>query len=262
VESCARGSGASVRRSATVGGVRAAALVLLFLTLMAALPARAEEAANLADAREAVVLLHGLYRSERAMRPLAARLEAAGYAVHNLGYPSITAAPDELSSLLREKVEGCCAGAPRLHFVTHSLGGILTRALLAEQAPANLGRVVMLAPPNHGSEFVDVFGNAFGWALGPTGRELGTAPSSLPNRLPPPDYAFGVIAGTWSLNPLSAFVLPGDSDGTVSVESTRLDGMSDFVAVPASHTFILYSDDAAKQVLEFLRTGRFKESGT
>jgi pimeloyl-ACP methyl ester carboxylesterase len=241
--------------------VRSATLLLLLLSWLAPLPAFAEASTDSGDAREAVVLLHGLYRSERAMRPLAKRLEAAGYAVHNLGYPSLAAAPDELAAQLGEKVQGCCAGAPRLHFVTHSLGGILTRALLAKQAPANLGRVVMLAPPNHGSEYVDVFGDAFGWALGPTGRELGTAPSSLPNRLPPPDYDFGVIAGTWSINPLS-FLLAGESDGTVSVESTQLDGMADFVAVDASHTFILYSDAAAEQVLEFLRTGRFKESGT
>jgi pimeloyl-ACP methyl ester carboxylesterase len=240
--------------------VVARTLAFLLVACVAAVSA-ADETDVAGAPREAVVLLHGLYRSDRAMRPLAARLEAAGYAVHNLRYPSTAHAPDELAAMLREQVDGCCTGAPRLHFVTHSLGGILTRALLAQQAPANLGRVVMLAPPNHGSEYVDVFGDAFGWALGPTGRELGTAPTSLPNRLPPPDYDFGVIAGTWSMNPLS-FLLAGESDGTVSVESTRLDGMRDFVAVPASHTFILYSDDAAEQVLEFLRTGRFKASGS
>ena len=229
---------------------------------MAALPVRAGDATAKDDTREAVVLLHGLYRSDRSMRPLAARLEAAGYSVHNLHYPSTSATPDALEAELREQIQLCCASAPRLHFVTHSLGGILTRALLARGAPPNLGRVVMLAPPNHGSEYVDVFGAAFGWALGPTGRELGTAASSLPNRLPPPAYALGVIAGASSLNPLSAFVLPGESDGTVTVESTRLDGMSDFVVLPSSHTFIIRSDAAAEQVLEFLRAGRFKESGT
>jgi pimeloyl-ACP methyl ester carboxylesterase len=250
------------RGSANVGRVRDAARFLLLLVWIACLPAGAEEPAAPSDAREAVVLLHGLYRSHLSMRPLETRLEAAGYAVHNLRYPSTAAAPDALAAELREQIDACCADAPRLHFVTHSLGGILARALLAQRAPANLGRVVMLAPPNHGSEWVDVFGGAFGWALGPTGRELGTAPSSLPNRLPPPSFPLGVIAGNFSWNPLGSLLLPGESDGTVSVESTQLDGMSDFVAVPSSHTFILRSDAAAEHVLEFLRAGRFEDSGT
>ena len=244
--------------------MRSAARILLFLLWISAAPARADEpsAAAPVPAREAVVLVHGLYRSDRSMHPLAARLEAAGYDVHSLRYASTSAAPDALAAQLHEQVQACCAQAARVHFVTHSLGGILTRALLAKEAPANLGRVVMLAPPNHGSELVDVFGYAFGWALGPTGRELGTGPTSLPNRLPPPSFPLGIIAGTSSWNPVGSYVLPGESDGTVSVESTRLDGMSDFVALPSSHTWILYSDAAADQVLEFLRAGHFKESGT
>ena len=192
------------------------------------------------------------------MAPLASRLEAAGYAVHSLRYASTRGTPDDLEAQLEEQVASCCADATRIHFVTHSLGGILVRAMLARHAPANLGRVVMLAPPNHGSELVDWLGPSLAWALGPTGRELGTAPTSLPNRLPLPSYSLGVIAGTFrSWNPIGMWVLPGESDGTVSVASTRLDGMTDFVALPSSHTFILRSDAAADRVLEFLRAGHF-----
>ncbi|HVN39411.1 MAG TPA: alpha/beta fold hydrolase [Myxococcota bacterium] len=241
--------------------MRAPARIALLLGCVIASPATAQEPAAAGTTPETVVLVHGLYRSERSMAPLASRLEAAGYAVQNLRYASTRGTPDELEAVLEEQVRQCCADAARVDFVTHSLGGILVRAMLARHAPANLGRVVMLAPPNHGSELVDWLG-PLGFALGPTGRELGTAPTSLPNRLPPPSYSLGVIAGTFSWNPIGSLVLPGASDGTVSVASTRLDGMTDFVALPTSHTFILRSDAAADRVLEFLRAGRFGEEAS
>lgn len=208
---------------------------------------------------EAVVLLHGLLRSDRAMRPLEKHLSGVGFQVHNLHYPSTDLAPDELVANLHAQISACCADSPRLHFVTHSLGGILVRAYLADHSPSNLGRVVMLAPPNHGSELADLISDSklFRSALGPTAVQLGTGPESLPNRLPEPSFEFGVIAGTWSVNPISAFVVAGDSDGTVSVESTRLSGMSDFITVPATHTFIIRSDATAGYVVEFLRHGYF-----
>jgi hypothetical protein len=117
----------------------------------------------------------------------------------------------------------------------------------------------MLAPPNHGSELADVLAESklLGAALGPTASQLGTAADSLPNRLPPPSYELGVIAGTRSINPFSGLLLPGANDGTVSVESARLAGMADFVTVPATHTWILRSEAAGQHVVEFLRHGRF-----
>ena len=235
-------------------------LVLLALALSTATAAVAEPAHLASATPEAVVLLHGLYRSERSMRPLASRLEAEGYEVHNLRYASTQGSPDELEAQLEAELASCCATAPRLHFVTHSLGGILLRAVLAHSEPANLGRVVMLAPPNHGSELVDLLGDTLAFVLGPTGRELGTRPGSLPNRLPRPDYPLGVIAGTLSINLVGSIVLPGVSDGTVSVSSTWIEGMSDFVALPTTHSFILRSDAAADRVVEFLREGRFEVS--
>lgn len=193
------------------------------------------------------------------MRPLERRLLGEGYRVHNLGYPSLRAEPRALVEHVAGSVARLCEGTRRLHFVTHSLGGILTRALLAESRPESLGRVVMLAPPNRGSEYVDHLGRwpLFEPLLGPTATHLGTAPGSLPNRLPPPDFELGVIAGTGSLNPFSRAVLEGPHDGTVRVDSTRLDGMRDFIALPVSHTFIMRSREVARQVLCFLRDGRF-----
>jgi pimeloyl-ACP methyl ester carboxylesterase len=222
------------------------------------------------DEREAVVLLHGLGRSDRSMRPLARRLAAAGFRVENIGYPSLTESPEALVAQLRARIRECCADAPRVHFVTHSLGGILLRAILAGTPPTEaghdalpgivVGRVVMLAPPNQGSELVDALRqlDLFEWMLGPTAPRLGTGDDSLPKSLPPPTYEVGVIAGNVGINPLGAALLEGANDGTVSVESTRLPGMTDFLVVPHSHPFIMQSETVADQVLEFLRQGHFR----
>lgn len=240
---------------------RARAWITALAALAGTTPAAAAPAGtDAAQAqREVVVLLHGLGRSDRSMRPLEQRLAAEGYAVRNVDYPSTELSPAELTALLERELSACCAAAPRLHFVTHSLGGVLVRAYLAEHHPANLGRVVMLAPPNHGSELANVVAETtlLRAILGPTAAELGTGAQSLPNRLPAPWFEVGVIAGTRSLSPLGAFLLPGANDGTVSVASTRLDGMRDFIEVDSSHTFIMRDARVGEQVVEFLRAGRF-----
>jgi triacylglycerol lipase len=240
------------------GNALGVALALLGLVAVALGCGDADVGPVPADA-EVVVLLHGLARTDVSMQPLEAPLREAGFEVRNIHYPSTDASPAELVAFLHAELKACCLGAARMNFVTHSLGGILTRAYLAEHPAPTLGRVVMLAPPNHGSELVDVLGEneLFQWAMGPTATELGTDGASLPNRLPPATFELGVIAGKGSVNPLGELVIPGESDGTVSVESTQLSGMKDFITVPASHTFIMFSKEVAAQVVAFLRTGRF-----
>ena len=234
------------------------ALALGLLALTAAAPAGGGGRAP--EGEETVVLFHGLARTDRSMRPLEQRLEAAGFRVENLRYPSTDHEPEVLVEAIAERLEACCAEASRLHFVTHSLGGILLRAHLAERRPGNLGRVVMLAPPNQGSELVDALQGAglFEWIFGPTAAQLGTGEGSLPNRLPPPDYEVGVIAGSRSVNPAGSLVIEGENDGTVAVEHTKLPGMADFLVVPHSHTFIMRSETVAEQAVHFLRRGRFR----
>jgi hypothetical protein len=218
-----------------------------------------------APVAETVVLLHGLGRSPWSMAYLAARLERAGYHVVNLSYPSRTVPIEALAAnwLPARLDESGVAAAARVHFVTHSMGGIVLRLWLAgDAAPANLGRVVMLAPPNAGSEVTDRLAAfpPFRWFTGVSGRRLGTQPTDLPRSLgpwPAGAPALGIIAGDRSLNPLFSAWLPGPNDGKVSVASTRLAGMSDIIVLHHSHTWLAWQADTAAQVLAFLWDGRF-----
>ena len=216
-------------------------------------------AAGLAENRECVVVLHGLARSPQSMSRLAGRLSDAGFHVDNLDYPSTREPFGELVARVARAAEHDSASCPKIHFVGYSLGALLVRAYLQQTRPKNLGRVVMIGPPNHGSEIVDLIGGTwlFKTIFGPVGSELGTSPESLPARLGQPNFEFGVIAGNQAINPLGWWLIPGENDGEVSVESARLDGMSDFVVLPENHTFIMDAPEVATETVAFLRTGHF-----
>lgn len=224
--------------------------------LLVAQPVAAESETPSPPNRGTVILLHGLGRSVGSMAPLERALRSDGYAVRNVGYPSRSASLEQLTAHLASEVARTDPDAP-VHFVTHSMGGILVRAFLDENRPENLGRVVMLAPPNGGSEWVDAMGSPILALLGPAAGQLGTDAESAPRRLGPVDFELGVMIGNRSWNPVGSWLIPGDDDGTVSVESARIQGMKDFRVVPATHTFIMRSPEVIADVAHFLEHGVF-----
>jgi pimeloyl-ACP methyl ester carboxylesterase len=214
---------------------------------------------------DTIIFLHGLGRTWLSMAWLAGQARRRGYAVINHGYRSRRHSIAEHAEQLRIVV-GAVTGNGRIHFITHSLGGIVVRAMLADRAswPERLGRVVMMSPPNQGSELVDFLaGNPiYDSVLGPAGGELGTRRESTPNRLGPVEFEVGVITGDRSFEPLSRRIFPGRTDGKVSVARAQVEGMRDFRVVRRSHTFIMYGGDVADAAFHFLEHGRFpSESG-
>jgi pimeloyl-ACP methyl ester carboxylesterase len=211
--------------------------------------------------RSCVVLLHGLGRGPGSMRRIERRLRESGYDVWNEGYPSRSAPIEELAAAyVGAALEACRArGAQRVHFVTHSLGGILVRVYVQAHSVPELGRVVMLSPPNGGSEVAErLRGYAwYRWAMGPAGGQLGTGVDSVPRGLGAIAAECGIITGSASLDPWFAGWLPAPNDGKVSVASARLDGMRDFLVVPRAHGLIIRDSGVIAEVAYFLANGRF-----
>ena len=216
------------------------------------------------DNKDYVILLHGLCRSGRSMIPMGQALTQAGYKVVNMEYPSRSAAIEKLSEdAIGGAVADCQSrGAVKIHFVTHSLGGILVRSYLSRHTISNLGRVVMLGPPNQGSEVVDKLGSwwIFKKLNGPAGDELSTDKNSTPNKLGPANFCAGIIAGSLSINWINSWLIPGRDDGKVSIERTELAGMADHIVVHSAHPFLMRNRTAIRQTICFLGNGKFERA--
>lgn len=210
---------------------------------------------------ECVILLHGMGRTRFSMFNLEEYLSRLDYRVVNFGYPSRR---ETIEQIAKVRIPGAVAqcqdtSIKKIHFVTHSLGGIVVRQYLQTHTLPVGSRVVMLSPPNHGSEIPDHYKEVFWyrWSTGPAGQQLMTTKDSLPNRLKPINVEVGVIAGTKSVEPWFSSQIPGKDDGKVSVKRTQLDEMKDFLVVPHTHTFIMQSPEVHRQIEKFLKHGKF-----
>jgi hypothetical protein len=243
---------------------RAAIAALLFCVVLFCIPILGFDQTNQKTGIEKddyVMLLHGLARSNRSMVRIETNLSDYGFRVINLNYPSTEHPIDYLANtVLRNVIARCPKNSKtKIHFVTHSLGGIIVRYYLKNHKLSNLGRVVMISPPNNGSELVDSFKDSYFYKKrhGPAGQQLGTTKESIPQNLGPVEFDLGVITGNRSFNPVSSMIIPGPDDGAVSVESAKVKGMIDFIVMPNSHTFIMKSKDVIMQIIHFLEYGEF-----
>lgn len=209
--------------------------------------------------KQHVILLHGLARSSRSMNCLSRSLTRSGFSVDNCPYPSQKLSIEMLSEKVFEQLIERIPDCDKVHFVTHSLGGILLRYYLSQHQIPKLGRVVMLAPPNHGTEVVDRMKHwpLFRWFNGPAGQQLGTGDSGLPHYLPDANFELGIIAGNRSVNLYLSTLIPKPNDGKVSVDSTKLAGMSAHLILPVSHPFIMRNRQVCHQTIQFLQYGKF-----
>lgn len=210
---------------------------------------------------DCVVLLHGLGRLSNSMSELETKLAPAGYSVANIRYPSRSHPIDMLAddAIGRGLAQCRSESGGKIHFITHSLGGILLRYYLTNKPVDDLGRVVMLGPPNQGSELVDGLlpVPGFGFIGGPAGVSLGTGEGSIIDSLGPIEFELGVIAGSTNINPLEFLFIEGPSDSIVSVESTKVRGMNAHKVMPVIHTFMMRNNEVIEQAIHYLKTGSF-----
>ena len=214
--------------------------------------------------KETVILLHGITRSNLDMLMLKNRLSAEGYHCLNMQYPSTKHPIGDLSTMVHKALEreDRYTGADKVHFVGHSMGGLITRTYLTtykDEIPAEkMGRVVMLGTPNGGSEVADFLHEnpLYQWVFGPAGQEL-TTKAQNKDSTSLPWYDLGIIAGTQNwLHPFN-FCINEPNDGCVSVSSTRLKGMKDHIILPVMHGLMSWTGSVNDQALHFLQKGSF-----
>lgn len=214
-------------------------------------------------AKDYVVVLHGIARSAGSMQKISDHLQSHGFEALNLPYPSTDHSLEDLVEKIRAQVNRFNKDKSRkIHFVTYSMGGLLARGLLNSNRPENLGRVVMLAPPNAGSEASDFWKDNWLYQkiYGPAGQQLTTDQTQVKNLLGNrADYELGIIAGDRSIDPVNSLIIPGPDDGKVSVVNTRLEGMKAHVVIHATHTFIMNNKEAHRLTIRFLKHGDFNQ---
>jgi pimeloyl-ACP methyl ester carboxylesterase len=214
--------------------------------------------AKVENQTECVILMHGLGDLKLSMLKLKAEIKSAGYATYNVGYPLGKKVEEIAEDEFAEAIEACQNYA-KIHLVTHSMGGLIARYYLTQNQLPSGSRIVMLSPPNQGSQVADYFEDSRLYQLfyGAAGQDVSTD-SDLLGKLEPLNYEVGIIAGDRSFNPFFSDLLPGADDGKVAVQSTKLAEMTDFMTISATHLMIKYHPEVAEQTIYFLQHGKFE----
>ena len=211
----------------------------------------------------AVILLHGAIRSSKSLAKMGVALAEDGYTIVPFAYPSTKAEIETSADYLQQVVERL-EGIEKIHFVTHSMGGLVVRSWSGRYGDKRCGRLVMMGVPNLGARMADHLKTnlLFKLLYGQAGQQLSSESKGFIAQLPTPKFEFGVIAGkagtARGFNPL----VPGDDDGTVSVESTRLPGATDFVSIRGGHSFLMFKPEVIEWTRRYLKHGHFREDGT
>lgn len=220
------------------------------------------------SSKDLVILLHGILRSQFDMWPLSLYLQKHGYQTLNILYPARKNPLETLADYVQDKIAACpaYAAAPNIHFVTHSMGGLVTRYLIARHRPQNLGHVVMLSPPNTGSDMADALMDnralspLYKSIFGPAGQQLLTD-YAHPHASQQIIYPLGIIAGSRSINPLAGLLLKGRNqgphDGIVPVTRTHIQGQAAHITLPVSHGLMMFNPEVMREILAFLSNGQF-----
>ncbi|MDF1758318.1 MAG: hypothetical protein P1U74_08485 [Legionellaceae bacterium] len=227
--------------------------ICLLLSLLTPLSAYSEE-------KRCVILLHGLARTHFSMSSIESSLKRHHYLVVNKNYPSTRKSIDYIASnYIQEMVDECQSQkSDKIMFVTHSMGGIVLQRYLKNHKVKELSHIVMLSPPNHGSPLADMLCHNWFYKtiMGPSGQELTTYNMSK-NTNTSKSYQIGIIAGSYNLSPFSKSLFHEQNDGKVSVSSSKMLGMKDFIVMPVSHSFMMNNSKVKRQILCFLEYGKF-----
>jgi len=200
-------------------------------------------------------------RTAYSMRPMEKYLRGKGYHTVNYSYPSTSQTIEHIARHdLPILINKCGSQTEKIHFVTHSLGGIVLRYYLQTNQLPKGSRIVMLSPPNKGSEIADKFRKTrwYKWLTGPAGQQLTTDLNSVPNKLKSIPYDVGIMTGRRTFEPWFSRLIPGEDDGKVSVKRAHISEMKDFLVVNNTHTFIMTSNRVKRQVYHFLKHGLFE----
>jgi len=193
-----------------------------------------------------VVVVHGLFRTQRAMRPLRKPLKNAGYEVLEYRYPTTRLEVTDHAESLREYLIQLVAEDPdrTVRLVGHSLGAVISVLATTPGIPG-IDRVVQIAPPNLGSPVAEKFEGLFGRFIVPLKELSENTGGPLP---------LGVEPGT------PTGVIAAESDPMVPIRCTSLRGSTDHIQLPGSHTFVFWRDKTQKEIIHFLDNGRFSDS--